>query len=106
MRRRSPGLSRVAIVRRHTSGEPKMSDSVLTGPSTVWRMPEATRRPLTRVRWTMTAPVPSAPNSSASSGLSRAAAVRGSGPRSGSASFATSSDCTTTRNELSIDSTS
>jgi hypothetical protein len=55
---------------------------------------------------TINASVPEAVCSSMSSGCSNTAAVRGSGPRSGISSLATSSDWTTTRNEASIGSTS
>ena len=83
-----------------------MSRWVFSGPSMTWRMPEATRRPLWWVRCTITASVPDALCSSLSRGRSSTAAVRGSAPRGGSSSLATSSDCNTTRSDLSIGSTS
>jgi hypothetical protein len=74
-----------------------MSVCMVSGPSTRWRMPAAIRSPLWRVWCSITASVPDTVYSSDSSGRSSTAAVRGSRPRSGSSSLATSSDWRTTR---------
>ena len=97
----------MATVTRLTSPSPSASIRVPCGPSTSWRIAAATRSPLTRVRWTMTA-APSAAGmfSSSTSGVGISAPARGSASIRGTVSFATSSDCTTTRSGRSTGSTS
>ncbi len=101
-----PGSSRVATVRRPTSGELSVSIVVDSGPSMSCDMPAAIRRPLCLVRCRSSTLVPLATCSSPTSGLSRIADARGSFVPPGSASLATSSDCATIRTESPTGSTS
>ena len=76
-----------------------MSDAVTmpSGPSTMWSIAAAIRRPLWRVRCTSVARSSCSSWSSASSGAASAAAARGSSLFVAPGSLATSEDWTTTR---------
>lgn len=105
-RRVSPGASAEAMVSRATSARLSQLVVVGRGPVTTWSAAAATRSSLARVRCTSFSRLPDAKSSSASSGDSRATAVRGSPSAPGSCSLATSSDCTTIRTSESTGSTS
>ena len=82
-----------------------MSTSSPEGPSITWSMPVAVRSSERSVEWTSTALRSCIALYSPTSGFGTAAA-RGSSPPAGSGSFATSSDCSTTRAVPRIGSTS
>ena len=105
MRSFCPGRSPQITVVRARSARASVVNSTRPGTSISWSIAAAIIRALARVRCMSSAPVSVFSWSTASSGLSRMAATRGSAEVCGWSSLVTSSDCTVTRTNSSTAST-